>query len=263
MICRLDLTRSTCTRSMVFPLLHPLNHMRLLPHRTHILTRPRLHPQRPYTRMNLHLNVYYAFLPHVRLSYSLAATSSHARNVPLIWSNSVLAATLSILKKPQLHPRVVRLQLQKALPQLQYPPRSLRTYGESERQKVGFAPSAVDVSYIYLTRVSPDISCTYPAYTSLLRISTTPPTKDISDDEHRASIDEHEHEDDEHEHEHEHEREDEHDDDPLATAPPAPGGMFNSIRSSLMRLSVARSDGEHTAEATESEHPAEVPASIV
>ncbi|KAG1902274.1 uncharacterized protein F5891DRAFT_949494 [Suillus fuscotomentosus] len=100
-------------------------------------------------------------------------------------------------------------------------------------------------------------------YTSLLRISTTPPTKDISDDEHRASIDEHEHEDDEHEHEHEHEREDEHDDDPLATAPPAPGGMFNSIRSGLMRLSVARSDGEHTAEATESEHPAEVPVSIV
>lgn len=98
-------------------------------------------------------------------------------------------------------------------------------------------------------------------YTSLLRISTTPPTKDISDDDHRASIDEHEHEDGEHEHEHE--REDEHDDHPLATTPPAPGGMFNNIRSGLMRLSVARSDGGHTAEITENEHPAEVPASIV
>lgn len=98
-------------------------------------------------------------------------------------------------------------------------------------------------------------------YTSLLRISTTPPTKDISDDDHRASIDEHEHEDGEHEHEHE--REDEHDDHPLATTPPAPGGMFNNIRSGLMRLSVARSDGGHTAETTENEHPAEVPASIV
>jgi hypothetical protein len=99
----------------------------------------------------------------------------------------------------------------------------------------------------------PDISCTYTAYTSLLRISTTPPTKDISDDDHRASIDEHENEDGEHEHEHEHE------DHPLATAPPAPGGMLNNIRSGLMRLSVARSD----AETTENEHPAEVPASIV
>ncbi|KAG2747147.1 hypothetical protein P692DRAFT_20835925 [Suillus brevipes Sb2] len=98
-------------------------------------------------------------------------------------------------------------------------------------------------------------------YTSLLRISTTPPTKDISDDDHRASIDEHEHEDGEHEHEHE--REDEHDDHPLATTPPAPGGMLNNIRSGLMRLSVARSDGGHTAEITENEHPAEVPASIV
>ncbi|KAG1776343.1 hypothetical protein EV702DRAFT_1109954 [Suillus placidus] len=103
--------------------------------------------------------------------------------------------------------------------------------------------------------------CRQP-YTSLLRISTTPPTKDISDDGHRASIDEHEHEDDEHEHEHEHEHdpEDEHDDHPLATAPPVPGStMFNSIRSGLMRLSVARSDGG----ATENTHPAEVPASIV
>ncbi|KAG1745239.1 hypothetical protein EDB19DRAFT_1693290 [Suillus lakei] len=100
--------------------------------------------------------------------------------------------------------------------------------------------------------------CRQP-YTSLLRISTTPPTKDISDDEHRASIDEHEHEDDEHEHEHE--REDEHDDHLLSTAPP--GGMFNSIRSGLMRLNVTRPDGGHTAEATEHEHPAEVPASIV
>lgn len=100
-------------------------------------------------------------------------------------------------------------------------------------------------------------------YTSLLRISTTPPTKDISDDEHHASIDEHEHENDEHEHEHEHEREDEHDDHPLATVPPAPGSMFNSIRSGLMRLSVARSDGGHTAEAPENEHPAEVPVSVV
>lgn len=104
--------------------------------------------------------------------------------------------------------------------------------------------------------------CRQP-YTSLLRISTTPPTKDISDDEHRASIDEHEHEDDEHEHEHEHDAEDEHDDDPLATAPPVPGSMFNSIRSGLMRLSVARSDGGHTSGATENAHPAEVPASIV
>jgi hypothetical protein len=95
-------------------------------------------------------------------------------------------------------------------------------------------------------------------YTSLLRISTTPPTKDISDDDHRASIDEHEHGDDEHD-----EREDEHDDHPLATAPPAPGGMLNNIRSGLMRLSVARSDGGHTTETTENEHPAEVPASIV
>ncbi|KAG2357326.1 hypothetical protein BDR07DRAFT_1453115 [Suillus spraguei] len=98
-------------------------------------------------------------------------------------------------------------------------------------------------------------------YTSLLRISTAPPTKDISDDDHRASIDEHEHENENDEHEHE--REGEHDDDPLATALPAHGGMFNSIRSGLMRLSVTRSDGGDTAEATESEHPAEVPASIV
>ncbi|KAG1760768.1 hypothetical protein EDD22DRAFT_899683 [Suillus occidentalis] len=98
-------------------------------------------------------------------------------------------------------------------------------------------------------------------YTSLLRISTTPPTKDMSDDDHRVSVDEHDHEDGEHEHEHE--REDEHDDDPLATTPPAPGGMINNIRSGLMRLSVARSDGGHTAETTENEHPAEVPASIV
>lgn len=104
--------------------------------------------------------------------------------------------------------------------------------------------------------------CRQP-YTSLLRISTTPPTKDISDDEHRASIDEHEHENDEHDQDHEHEREDEHDDHPLATVPPAPGSMFNSIRSGLMRLSVARSDGGHTAEAPENEHPAEVPASVV
>ncbi|KAG2067836.1 hypothetical protein BDR04DRAFT_1104424 [Suillus decipiens] len=107
-------------------------------------------------------------------------------------------------------------------------------------------------------------------YTSLLRISTAPPTKDISDDDHRASLDEHEHENDEnehendeHEHEHEDEREGEHDDDPLATAVPAHGGMFNSIRSGLMRLNVTRSDGGETVEATESEHPAEVPASIV
>jgi hypothetical protein len=96
-------------------------------------------------------------------------------------------------------------------------------------------------------------------YTSLLRISTSPPTKDISDDDHRVSVDEHDHENDEHDHE----REDEHDDQPLATLPPAPGSMFNSIRSGLMRLSVARSDGGHTAEAPENEHPAEVPASIV
>jgi hypothetical protein len=109
------------------------------------------------------------------------------------------------------------------------------------------------------TCVLPDISCSYPAYTSLLRISTSPPTKDISDDDHRVSVDEHDHENDEHDHE----REDEHDDQPLATLPPAPGSMFNSIRSGLMRLSVARSDGGHAAEAPENEHPAEVPASIV
>ncbi|KAG1736083.1 uncharacterized protein EDB91DRAFT_1142664 [Suillus paluster] len=104
--------------------------------------------------------------------------------------------------------------------------------------------------------------CRQP-YTSLLRISTAPPTKDISDDEHRASasIDEHEHEDDEHEREHEHE--DEHDDDPLSTRP-VPGGMFNSIRSSFMRRNTTRSDGGHTAEATEAERPpTEVPVGIV
>lgn len=106
--------------------------------------------------------------------------------------------------------------------------------------------------------------CRQP-YTSLLRISTAPPTKDISDDEHRvsASIDEHEHEDDERGHEHEHEHEDEHDDHPLSTAAPASGGMFNSIRTSFMRRNPTRSDGGHTAEATESEHPAEVPVGIV
>jgi hypothetical protein len=258
---RLDPTHSTCTRFTVFPLSppHPLNHRPLLLHRTHILTRPRLYPQRLCMMMSLHLSVYCAFLPHVRSFYFLAATSLLARNVPSIWSNSVQAATSFTPKKPQPQPQAVRLQPQK--PQLQHPPRSLRIYGESERQKAGFAPSAVDVSYIYLTCVLPDNPCTCPAYTSLLRISTTPPTKDISDDDHRASIDEHEHEDGEHEHEHE--REDEHDDHPLATTPPAPGGMFNNIRSGLMRLSVARSDGGHTAETTENEHPAEVPASIV
>ncbi|KAG2128715.1 hypothetical protein DEU56DRAFT_818718 [Suillus clintonianus] len=108
--------------------------------------------------------------------------------------------------------------------------------------------------------------CRQP-YTSLLRISTAPPTKDISDDEHRTSIDGHEHEDDEHDHEHEHEhdheREDEDDEHPLSTGAPASGRMFNSLRSGLMRLSVARSDGGHTAEGTETQHPTEVPASIV
>jgi hypothetical protein len=115
MFHRLDLTHSTCTRFMVFPLSppHPLNHRRLLPHRTHILTRPRLHLQRLCTMMNLHLSVYCAFLPHVRSFYSLAATSSHARNVLSTWSNSVQAVTSSTPKKPQPQSQAVRLRPQK------------------------------------------------------------------------------------------------------------------------------------------------------
>lgn len=87
-----------------------------------------------------------------------------------------------------------------------------------------------------------------------------PPTKDISDDENRPSMDEHEHDDDEHENEHENEHE--HSNDPLSAAPAAAGGMLSSIRSSLMRLN-PRSENGHTAETTEAEHPTEVPTTVV
>jgi len=119
---------------------------------------------------------------------------------------------------------------------------------------------------IYLDCVLPLTFCG-SAYTSLLRISTTPPTKDISDDENQAStsVDEHEHEDDEHEneqeHEQEHDQEQEHGNDPLSAAPAA-GGMLSSIRSGLMRLN-PRSEGGHTTESTEAERPTEVPITVV
>lgn len=102
-----------------------------------------------------------------------------------------------------------------------------------------------------------------PAYTSLLRISTTPPTKDISDDENHASasLDEHEREDDEHEHEQEHEQEQEHGADPLSTAP-ATGGMLNSIRSGFMRRN-PRTESGYTAETSEAGRPTEVPTTVV
>jgi len=107
--------------------------------------------------------------------------------------------------------------------------------------------------------------CRQP-YTSLLRISTTPPTKDISDDENRvsASIDEHEREDDEHENEQDQDQDQdqEHGGDPLSATPAAAGGMFNSIRSSILRRN-PRSESGHTAEATEAERPTEVPIAVV
>ncbi|KAJ8592960.1 hypothetical protein M405DRAFT_638743 [Rhizopogon salebrosus TDB-379] len=104
--------------------------------------------------------------------------------------------------------------------------------------------------------------CRQP-YTSLLRISTTPPTKDISDDENHASasLDEHEREDDEHEHEQEHEQEQEHGADPLSTAP-ATGGMLNSIRSGFMRRN-PRTESGYTAETSEAGRPTEVPTTVV
>lgn len=78
--------------------------------------------------------------------------------------------------------------------------------------------------------------CRQP-YTSLLRISTTPPTKDISDDDNHST----DHEDGDGsdvEHEDEHERAS--NNDPLSSsenaAPlPARGGVLNTLRSSLRR----------------------------
>ncbi|KIK95570.1 hypothetical protein PAXRUDRAFT_374558 [Paxillus rubicundulus Ve08.2h10] len=104
--------------------------------------------------------------------------------------------------------------------------------------------------------------CRQP-YTSLLRISTTPPTKDISDDENRASTStsEPDHEGgSEHEHDGNEDEDDNHDantttvtNDPLpatavtTTLAPAPGGMMNTLRSSLRRnlvLSSPRNESE-------------------
>ncbi|KAH7886855.1 hypothetical protein F5I97DRAFT_1063025 [Phlebopus sp. FC_14] len=67
--------------------------------------------------------------------------------------------------------------------------------------------------------------CRQP-YTSLLRISTTPPTKDISDDDHRpsTSLDDHDHED----------VSDRERDTPSAIAPTS-GGVINTLRSNIRR----------------------------
>ncbi|KIM70465.1 hypothetical protein SCLCIDRAFT_58984, partial [Scleroderma citrinum Foug A] len=83
--------------------------------------------------------------------------------------------------------------------------------------------------------------CRQP-YTSLLRISTAPPTKDITDDDHRTSVD---HEDGEGsdlelEHELEQEPEPEHelsqsDHSTAHGAPPTGNGVLNTLRSSLRR----------------------------
>lgn len=82
----------------------------------------------------------------------------------------------------------------------------------------------------------------HTAYTSLLRISTAPPTKDITDDDHRTSVD---HEDGEgsdleHEHELEQEPEPEHelsqsDHSTAHDAPPTGNSVLNTLRSSLRR----------------------------
>ncbi|KAF9219526.1 hypothetical protein BS17DRAFT_789183 [Gyrodon lividus] len=102
--------------------------------------------------------------------------------------------------------------------------------------------------------------CRQP-YTSLLRISTTPPTKDISDDDNRAStfIDEPDHEGGS-DHEHVGNEGGNHNttatttatSDPLSatatnTHAPASTGMMNTLRSSFRRniaLSPPRNDGE-------------------
>ncbi|KAF8841462.1 hypothetical protein BDN67DRAFT_989782 [Paxillus ammoniavirescens] len=116
--------------------------------------------------------------------------------------------------------------------------------------------------------------CRQP-YTSLLRISTTPPTKDISDDENRASTstDEPDHEGGS-EHEHDRNEDDNHDantatatSDPLSattttttTLAPAPGGMMNTLRSSLRR-NLSRNESESLPR--DVERGMEVPTAVV
>jgi len=116
--------------------------------------------------------------------------------------------------------------------------------------------------------------CRQP-YTSLLRISTTPPTKDISDDENRASTstEEPDHEGGS-EHEHDGNEDDNHDantttvtNDPLSattitttTLAPAPGGMMNTLRSSLRR-NLSRNESESLPR--DVERGMEVPTAVV
>ncbi|KIJ59398.1 hypothetical protein HYDPIDRAFT_118626 [Hydnomerulius pinastri MD-312] len=102
--------------------------------------------------------------------------------------------------------------------------------------------------------------CRQP-YTSLLRISTVPPTKDISDDENRASasIDEADQEGGS-----DHEQEENNPSDPLSATAPAAGGMMSTLRSSFRRnLALSPSRNESETLPRDVERGTEVPTTVV
>ena len=121
----------------------------------------------------------------------------------------------------------------------------LPTHAGSVEPKGGLALSAASVSspiFVQMRRSLTTICI--PAYTSLLRISAIPPTKDISDDDHHTSTDHEDGEGSDPEHEHEPEHEGSQSNHSAENAAPSTGtGVLNSLRSSLRR-NMRGGDGE-------------------
>ena len=199
-------------------------------------------------RTNLLQSVSSVSLLPAKLSSFRAVTSLPAKNVQSTWLNLGREATLYTMK-PLMEPQTPVRKLPPERGAVQRiravrprgpsrRPSPLRILVENARLRGGSVLFADNVS-IFLTKSSNPTCLIWPfaAYTSLLRISTTPPTKDVSDDEHRGStsIDDHENEQDDVEG----------NDgtgpvsvttDPLSAAP---GGMMNTLRSGFRNLTLS------------------------